>query len=105
MLLKLIRALLVASVVVPIVALGLFARHTHKEYVRAAQDRAQRLASVVQEHTLKVFETMGLVLHTADQNLRGPTGEQIATSRTWGTGWKRPEPRGDQVGGSWVMTD
>jgi len=103
MLLKLIRALLVASVVVPIVALGLFARHTHKEYVRAAQDRAQRLASVVQEHTLKVFETMGLVLHTADQKLRGATWEQIATSKDLWDELKKLETSSEQVGAIFVI--
>src|SRR5262245_65679146 len=98
MLLKLIRALLVASVVVPIVAFGLFARHTHKEYVRAAQDRAQRLASVVQEHTLKVFETMGLVLHTADQKLRGANWEQIDTAKDRGEAVEKLERARDNAG-------
>ena len=103
MLLKLIRALLVASVVVPIVAFGLFAWHSHKQDVQAAQDRAQRLASVVQEHTLKVFETIGLVLHTADQKLRGASWEQIATSKDLWDDLKKLEQSSEQVGAIFVI--
>ena len=96
MLLKLIRALLVASVIVPVVAFGLFAWHSHKEYVRGAQDRAQRLASVVQEHTLKVFETIGLVLHAADQKLDGATWDEMPPRRLWDD--LKAEQSSEQVG-------
>src|SRR5262245_11555273 len=103
MLLKLIRALLVASVAVPIVAFGLFAWHSHNESLRAAEERAQRLASVVQEHTLKVFETIGLVLHTADQRLRGVSWDQIANSRPLWDELKKLEHSSEQVGAIFVV--
>src|SRR5215510_11778646 len=103
MLLKLIRALLVASVAVPIVAFGLFAWHSYNQSIRGAEERAQRLASVVQEHTLKVFETIGLVLHTADQRLRGATWEQIATSRDLWDDLKKLEQSSEQVGAIFVI--
>ena len=71
LLLKLIRAMLVASIVAPAGVLALFAWHSYNQTVHGAQERAHRLAAVVQEHTLKVFETIGLVLQSADQKLRG----------------------------------
>jgi two-component system NtrC family sensor kinase len=81
LLLKLIRAMLVASIVAPAGVFGLFAWHSYNQTLHGAQDRAQRLAAVIEEHTLKVFETIGLVLHTADQRLRGVDRETLMNSR------------------------
>jgi two-component system, NtrC family, sensor kinase len=103
MLLKLIRAMLVASVVGPIVALGLFAWHTHNQIVHSAQDRAQRFAAVVQEHTLKVFETIGLVLHAADHKLRGVSWETLSTSKEVWEELKKLEQSSEQVASIFVI--
>jgi two-component system NtrC family sensor kinase len=81
LLLKLIRAMLVASIVAPAGVLALFAWHSYGQTVQGAQERAHRLAAVVQEHTLKVFETINLVLKTADQRLRGVDHDSLVNSR------------------------
>src|SRR4051812_18336751 len=77
LLLKLIRAMLVASVLVPAAVFGLFAWHSYHQTVHSAEDRAQRFATVIQEHTLKVFETIGLVLRMADERLQGESWDKI----------------------------
>jgi two-component system NtrC family sensor kinase len=103
MLLKLIRAMLVASIVGPAIVLGLFAWHTHNQIVHSAQDRAQRFATVVQEHTLKVFETIGLVLHAADQRLRGVNWETLRTSREVWEEIKKLEQSSEQLASIFVV--
>src|SRR5688572_20470779 len=81
LLLNLIRAMLVASVVAPTAVFGLFAWHSHVQIVQSAQERVQRFAAVIQEHALKVFETIALVLQSADLTLRGVSHETLGTSR------------------------
>ncbi len=96
--LKPIRAMLVASLVVPAGVLALFAWHSHKQAVHEAQDRAQRLAAVVEEHSLKVFETIGLVLHAADRRLAGATWDEISTSRPIFDDLKKLQESAEQIG-------
>jgi signal transduction histidine kinase len=103
MLLKLIRAMLVASIAVPLVVLGLFTWHSHNQTVRSAEDRAQRFASVVQEHTLKVFETISLVLQSADQKLKGLSAETIASSQPLWEELLRLKQSGEQVGSIFMI--
>ena len=103
LLLKLIRALLIASIVAPAGALALFSWHSYRESVLHAQDRAQRLAAVVQEHTLKVFETIGLVLQTADQRLRGVDRETLVNSRPLWEEIRRLEQPSEQLASIFVV--
>jgi signal transduction histidine kinase len=101
--LKPIRAMLVASLVVPAAVLALFAWHSHKQSVREAQDRAQRFAAVVEEHSLKVFETIGLVLHAADRRLAGASWDEIATSRPIFDDLKKLQESAEQIGAIFVV--
>jgi signal transduction histidine kinase/CheY-like chemotaxis protein len=103
MLLKSIRAMLVAAILGPMIALGVFAWHTHNQIVHGAQERAQRFAAVVQEHTLKVFETIGLVLHAADQKLRGVDGQTLSTSKEVWEELKKLEQSSEQVASIFVV--
>ena len=101
--LKPIRAMLVASLVVPAGVLALFAWHSHKQAVHESQDRAQRLAAVVEEHSLKVFETIGLVLHATDRRLEGASWNEIATSKTIWNDLKKLQQSADQIGAIFVV--
>ena len=103
MLLKSIRALLVASVLAPAAILGLFAWHSYHQIVHGAQDRAQRFATVVQEHTLKVFETIGLVLQAADQRLRGADLDALPGSKEIWDELRRLQQSSEQVGSIFVV--
>jgi two-component system, NtrC family, sensor kinase len=103
MLLKPIRAMLVASIVAPAAALALFAWHSHGQAVRGAQDRAQRLAGIIQEHSLKVFETIGLVLHAADRRLHGASRDEIAKSKAIWDDLKKLQESSEQVGAIFVV--
>jgi two-component system NtrC family sensor kinase len=101
--LKPIRAMLVASLVVPAGVLALFAWHSHEQEIRESQDRAQRLAAVVEEHSLKVFETIGLVLHAADRRLEGASRDEIATSKPIWNDLKKLQQSADQIGAIFVV--
>jgi hypothetical protein len=103
LLLKLIRAMLAASIVVPVSVFGLFAWHSYNQVVQSAQDRAKRLAAVVQEHSLKVFETIGLVLQTADQRLRGVDRNTLVNSRALWDELRTLEQSSEQVASIFVV--
>ncbi len=101
--LKPIRAMLVASLVVPAAVLALFGWHSHKQAVHEAQDRAQRLAAVLEEHSLKVFETIGLVLHAADRRLAGASWDEISTSKPIWDDLKKLQESAEQIGAIFVV--
>src|SRR5215204_938910 len=103
LLLKLIRAMLVASVLVPAGAFGLFAWHSYHQTVHSAEDRAQRFATIVQEHTLKVFETIKLVLKMADDRLRGASWDKISTSKEIWDELRKLEESSEQIGSIFVI--
>ena len=103
LLLKLIRAMLVASILAPAGVFGLFAWHSYNETVHSAQDRAHRFAAVVQEHALKVFETIGLVLQTADQKLRGVDRDTLASSKPLWDELRMLQQSTEQVGSIFVV--
>ncbi|HUI94522.1 MAG TPA: histidine kinase dimerization/phospho-acceptor domain-containing protein, partial [Xanthobacteraceae bacterium] len=93
-----IHAMLVASLVVPAAVLALFAWDSRNHAFHAAQNRAQRLAAVIQEHALKVFETIDLVLHAADRRLVGASWNDIATSPAIWDDLKKLQQSGEQIG-------
>jgi two-component system NtrC family sensor kinase len=101
--LKPIRAMLVASLIVPAGVLALFAWHSYKQEIRESKDRAQRLAAVVEEHSLKVFETIGLVLHAADRRLEGASWDDLATSKPIWDDLKKLQQSADQIGAIFVV--
>jgi two-component system NtrC family sensor kinase len=90
--------MLVASVLVPAGTFGLFAWHSYHQTVHSAEDRAQRFATVVQEHTLKVFETIRLVLRMADDRVRGVSWDKIRTSNEIWEDLRKLEQSSEQVG-------
>jgi two-component system NtrC family sensor kinase len=98
-----IRAMLVASLVVPAAVLALFAWDSHHRAVRAAQDRGQRLAAIVQEHSLKVFETIDLVARAADRRLAGASWNDIATSRAIWDDLRKLQQSAEQIGAIFVV--
>ena len=95
--------MLVASVLAPAAVLGLFAWHSYHQIVHGAQDRAQRFATVVQEHTLKVFETIGLVLQAADQRLRGADLDALPGSKEIWDELRRLQQSSEQMGSIFVV--
>jgi two-component system, NtrC family, sensor kinase len=103
LLLNLIRAMLVASVVAPTAVFGLFAWHSHVQIVQSAQERVQRFAAVIQEHALKVFETIALVLQSADLTLRGVSHETLGTSRELWDALSKLQQASEQVGSIFVV--
>jgi two-component system NtrC family sensor kinase len=98
------RMLLAATVIAPIVLFGWFAWHSYGVTVRAAEDRAGRLAAIVQEHGLKVFETIGLILDRVDQRLTGISADELKTSKALWDELKLLVQGSEQVGSIFVTT-
>ena len=93
-----LRWLLLASLVGPAILLGFFAWHTYHEALRSAADRADRYAAIVEEHALKVFETIGLTLENVDRRLEGLSPAEIANSKELWEELRRFQERSEQVG-------
>jgi two-component system, NtrC family, sensor kinase len=80
-LLLLLRSLLVFSILAPSLFFGLSAWLSYRDAFAAAESRTRHMASLLQEHTLKVFETIRLVLQQTDERISGRTPDEISTSR------------------------
>src|SRR3954453_7310632 len=76
-----LKVLLVASVAIPAVLFGFFAWHSYKTAMQTAHERADRFASIIREHALKVFETINLTLENVGNRLEGVSWDDIRTSR------------------------
>jgi two-component system, NtrC family, sensor kinase len=103
LLLPLLKWLVVASIFVPLIIFAVFAWHSYFTAHENAQQRAQRFAVVVQEHALKVFETIGLVLQSVDQKLLKYSEEEIATSPAVWEELRRVQAASEQVGAIFVI--
>ncbi len=80
-LLWLLRTLLVASALVPLAFFAVSAWLSYRAVFQSAESRAQHLTRLLQEHTLKSFETIRLVLQHTDQRLRSVPWETIRNSQ------------------------
>jgi two-component system, NtrC family, sensor kinase len=80
-LLLLLRSLLVFSVLAPVLFFALSAWLSYRDIFSAAEHRTQHMANLVEEHTLKVFETIRLALQQADEKLADLDDAHIPTAR------------------------
>ncbi|MDB5799917.1 MAG: hypothetical protein JWL63_856 [Rhodocyclales bacterium] len=80
--LRWLRAVMRASVVVPLVLLLIVAVHAYVEESRAAEVRIERDARIVQEHALKVLETAAAVAGRIDDVVSIDT-TLLARSNEW----------------------
>jgi signal transduction histidine kinase/CheY-like chemotaxis protein len=64
-------ALLVMSILLPLVLFGLAAWQNRRDVLREAETRVERTTRILHEHALKVFETHQLMLSYIDERLRG----------------------------------
>jgi two-component system NtrC family sensor kinase len=97
-----LKVLLVASVAIPAVLFGFFAWHSYKTAMQTAHERADRFASIIREHALKVFETISLTLENTDHRLEGISWEHIRTSRALWDQLRRVQENSAQVGSIFI---
>lgn len=64
-------ALVVVSILLPVVLFGLAAWQNRLDVMREAEIRVERTTRVLHEHALKIFETHQLMLAYIDERLRG----------------------------------
>ena len=72
-----LRALLVASIVLPILLFAIVAAISYRQHFIGARDRLERDLGRITEHALKVFETFELSAIYLDELIAGLTDEQI----------------------------
>jgi two-component system NtrC family sensor kinase len=66
-----LRLLIAASIVFPLALFAYASWSAYRSAWASADERFERALDVLQEHALKVFETIELTLETTDEVLRG----------------------------------
>jgi two-component system, NtrC family, sensor kinase len=102
-LLRLLRVLLVASIAAPLILFPLFAWFSYSRLIEAAEERGQHLTALLEEHAIKVFETMELVGRQVDQRLKGLDWKTISTSKALWDEFKKLQTSVEQVNGIFVI--
>ncbi|HEX8664534.1 MAG TPA: ATP-binding protein [Beijerinckiaceae bacterium] len=74
---RFLRLLIAASLVFPFLLFAYASFITHRAAWTGADERIERTLDVLQEHALKVFETVDLAIETADETLRGFSDDEI----------------------------
>ncbi|HEX8166735.1 MAG TPA: ATP-binding protein [Beijerinckiaceae bacterium] len=74
---RFLRLLIAASLVVPLTLFGYASFTSHRAAWAGADERIERTLDVLQEHALKVFETVELMIDTTDEVLRGFSDDEI----------------------------
>jgi signal transduction histidine kinase/CheY-like chemotaxis protein len=100
---QLLKALLLASIVVPALVFMLYAGFSYADAFHDAEVRARHLSALLQEHALKVFETVGLALRETDQRLKGVEWETIRTSRNLWEELRKVQMSSEQLGSIFVV--
>ena len=99
---RFLKLLLVASIAVPAALFAFFSWLSYETAMQTAHDRADRLAAIVREHALKVFETITLTLENVDHRLKNASWDEIRTSKELWDQLSKLSERSDQVGAIFV---
>ncbi|AWK87491.1 hybrid sensor histidine kinase/response regulator [Azospirillum thermophilum] len=78
--LRLLRLLLAASVLVPLLLFGAIAWHDYEEVKRETGRNTAKTAQILHEHMTKVFDTLKQVMDRVDERSRGMSWEEVAGS-------------------------
>jgi two-component system, NtrC family, sensor kinase len=74
---RLLWLLIVTSIVLPLVLLGIASFISYRELQALGLERMDRTQAVMQEHALKVFQSLTLALDTIDDMLRNRTAQEV----------------------------
>src|SRR5690606_23352325 len=74
------RALLVVSVAVPLLAFAFVAWFLRTELLEHAREQVEQTATVLEEHALRVFEAQQLIIDRVDQRIAGMSWDEIRGS-------------------------
>jgi two-component system, NtrC family, sensor kinase len=92
-----LRALLAASIAVPVALFAVGAWQSHKQLHRQAERKVQHQAFVLGEHADKVLGSLQLVVEQANQRVQGLSWDEIRTSKTLWEDLKRLARSVEQV--------
>jgi signal transduction histidine kinase len=98
-----LKALLVASVLVPALVFAIAAWKSYNDAFRHAGERARHVSYMLEEHALKTLDSLTLVLRMTDQYLRGVDWETIRTSPALWQRVKDLQELTEQVGSIFVV--
>jgi signal transduction histidine kinase/ActR/RegA family two-component response regulator len=99
----LLRALLVASLLGPMLVLALAGWQQYRVLFDLAEERSRYISSVLEEHALKSLETIALALRATDARLKGIDWDTMRTSRPLWEEIRNLQQSSDQVGSLFVI--
>ena len=100
---QLLKVLLISSLAAPALVLAIYGVLSYSDTFHQAELRAEHLSRLLQEHALKVFETVGLVLQETDQRLRSIDADTIRSSRALWEELRELERASEQVDSIFVL--
>src|SRR4051812_44253125 len=100
---QLLKVLLVCSLAAPAAVFMIYGGFSYFDSFHQAELRAGHLSRLLQEHALKVFETVGLVLQETDQRLRGVNADTVRSSRSLWEELKELEASSEQIDSIFVL--
>src|SRR3954463_11961884 len=77
---RILRILVVASLLLPAAVLGVGSAISYRQHVHEAESRIERATARLYEHALKVFETFELSAQYLDELLNRVTDDQLRLS-------------------------
>ena len=93
----LLKVVLISSLATPALVLAIYGALSYPDTFHQAELRAEHLSRLLQEHALKVFETVELVLQETDQRLRSIDADTIRSSRALWEELRELERASEQV--------
>jgi hypothetical protein len=90
---RVLRWLIAASIVFPLALFGYAGVTNYRAAWTGADERLERTLDVLQEHALKVFETVDLAIEATTETLRGLSDEAIRRSTPASRGFMTGCPR------------
>jgi signal transduction histidine kinase/CheY-like chemotaxis protein len=98
-----LKALALVAVLAPALVFCAYALVSYDAAFRTAEARAAHIASILQEHAQRVFETVVLALYNTDQTIAGVDNDTLRTSRADWEAVHKIQATGPQLGSLFVV--
>ena len=80
---RLVKLMMVASVVLPAVLFAFAAWVSYRNFERVADERINRSLDILHEHALKVLQTIDRTFAEIDEVVRGMSDDNISRNEVW----------------------
>jgi len=99
------RALLLASILGPLLLWALASWQDYRQLNREADEDVHKTVDILYEHTGKVLESLELVLRRVDEHIAGMSWDEIAASDTLHRYLERIDEESPQIAAIWLIDE